>query len=197
MFFLINLLFKFGIASPFYSSYEKDHTKWTKTRHFKSCLVCSKPTLYSYTKIFIGQELTQTDGIDASRFIYFVSFRLWPRELHKNISSLRGFKASIFHLTSLSLFCSFPFSPFFFCSQCVLKHRLSRKSVVLKVCAIAKGYLNPNQKMCCLSALGTQSPGSGWKAILGSGRTSVNRSNVDITLVPVGGGMLGSQSTLH
>lgn len=103
-----------GNVSPFYSSCEKDQTKWAKTRQFRSCLVCSKPKLYSYSKIFIGQELTQTDGIDGSRLIYFVSFRLWPRELHKNISSLRGFKASIFHLTSLSLCCSSPFSPFFF-----------------------------------------------------------------------------------
>lgn len=44
----------------FYSSYKeipKNITKWTKTRQSKSCLVCSKPTFYSYTKIFIGWEL--------------------------------------------------------------------------------------------------------------------------------------------
>lgn len=34
---------------------------------------------------------SQTGSVDESGFIYFVSLRLWPRRLHKNISSLGGF----------------------------------------------------------------------------------------------------------
>lgn len=77
----------------FHLSYEKDlkdRTKWTQTRQLKSCLVCSKPTFYSSTEIFNRQELTQTDGINGSGFIYFVGLRLWPRELHKKHLFPRG-----------------------------------------------------------------------------------------------------------
>lgn len=81
--------------------FQKNNTKWTKARRSKSCLVCSKPTFYSCTKIFIGRELIpdkQHRRVDLS----FLSVSTCsPDGFTKTPPQLRGFKASAFHLISL------------------------------------------------------------------------------------------------
>lgn len=189
-----------------YASYKKilkNNTKWTKTTLSKSCLVCSKLTFYSYAKILIGRRLVPDMRHQQEWICLFCQFPLMAKTAsQKHLFPPRGFKASIFHLISFPPYFSFPFSPLFFnveryWAQCLLKHRLSRKRVMLQVCTVPKGYLNQTVRNVFSLCLGHWTPRVWLEGNIRLRKNPLNHSNVEITLAPVGGGMLGSQLNLH